>query len=349
VGEGTFEIEEELKISGGMQVRSLQGPQKTTIVQTKRNRRAVCLLHGTVEGFTLHGAGCFEATLETDVDGTYGFAALIKSSSASKKAQMRDCIVEGFVSTKAYTSSTPSLRGGTVALLGGDAYLYASTISNNTVASSGGGLFLAEGGGLVRDCRIVGNRANGYHGGGVSFHGGARIVNSLIAGNSAPSAGGIWGNIWKGESALQNCTIVGNTATTEGNTAGLYLTFQLEGAVENCVFSANRTAAGVPADLSCAHNDPKWEFRSMTFRNCRLPAVFEKTNILFRDCLLGETAYDEKTYEPLSAPDVANRGVNAAWMETALDLAGRPRLHRARVDIGCFELPWTPGLQVIVE
>ena len=44
-----------------------------------------------------------------------------------------------------------------------------------------------------------------------------------------------------------------------------------------------------------------------------------------------------------------NRGANAAWMESALDLAGNPRISGDAVDIGCYERPKTYGLALFVK
>ena len=109
-------------------------------------------------------------------------------------------------------------------------------------ADAGGGIYIAAGGGLVRDCRIEGSRAYGdaggafYYlsgnypnyctagrdsmvhegGGGVAFVGAGRLENCVILSNSAVYGGGA---LCLNGGTLQNCTITGNAAT---NTGGVY-------------------------------------------------------------------------------------------------------------------------------
>lgn len=49
-----------------------------------------------------------------------------------------------------------------------------------------------------------------------------------------------------------------------------------------------------------------------------------------------------------NSPCIA-RGRNEDWMATALDLAGNPRLHGGRVDVGAVESLWTPGFLMMIR
>lgn len=348
---GAYDIAEELVLEGGMSLVGEEGPLRTTVTQTTLNRRVAAVTHGTLAGVTVHGAGCQTEEIDTALEPGFGFAVLLKGTASSRQAVLTNCVIEGFVSSKDYPKN-PSLHGGTLALVGGYSVARASTVRDNRSAAAGAGVFLfddtGKGGSLLRDCRILGNAATTYHGGGVAFHGGARLYNCLIAGNTAPTAAGVWGNVWTGDTEIWNCTIVGNDASGAAATAGMTLTYQLNFSVDNCVVSGNRAAGTSGADFSCQLNDAT-KVRTLTLNNCRLPTYPDAPNVRVVNCRTGETAFDEGTYLPLRPADVFNGGRFAAWMTEASSLDGGARIRSRVVDIGCFESDWEPGLLLILK
>ena len=55
-------------------------------------------------------------------------------------------------------------------------------------------------------------------------------------------------------------------------------------------------------------------------------------------------------YSILHRSPARNAGVNAAWMNSAEDLAGNPRIFDDVVDIGCYEcLLAAPGLMIMIQ
>jgi hypothetical protein len=107
----------------------------------------------------------------------------------------------------------PALGGGIRALAGTTVVLINSTVSGNTAVDGAGGL----GGGIYFGSPpgLSGTVFAGNTGGGVT------ILDSTIAGNVAPSGGGIGlGRIRGGAILVQNSTVSGNTATATDTTAG---------------------------------------------------------------------------------------------------------------------------------
>lgn len=94
----------------------------------------------------------------------------------------------------------------------------------NAYDSSGGGIYMSGGGGVVSDCNLTGNSA--YTGGGIHIVDGGAISNSVLEGNNASfEGGGSFGG------TLDNCIIVHNTATHGG---GSYAS-----TLNNCTLSGN--------------------------------------------------------------------------------------------------------------
>lgn len=89
------------------------------------------------------------------------------------------------------------------------------TISGNSSAPGGGGIFGTNTFLTVANSTISGNSTT-RNGGGISVSGGLVIENSTISGNSA---GGDGGGIWGG-ATVENSTISGNSAGTSGG--GIY-------------------------------------------------------------------------------------------------------------------------------
>ncbi|MEL7346364.1 MAG: Ig-like domain-containing protein, partial [Pseudomonadota bacterium] len=104
-----------------------------------------------------------------------------------------------------------------------------STITGNTAALDGGGIFSATTsisdagfGGLLLDSSSVSNNIAGRDGGGVFVDGSVRAVNSSIAGNEATGSGGgvaLIGQLSDGQTdrqRIEQSTILANTAGTAG-------------------------------------------------------------------------------------------------------------------------------------
>ena len=109
-----------------------------------------------------------------------------------------------------------------------------STISGNSAADSGGGIYASAVGASIVNSTISGNSA-GTSGGGI--YGGAAVENSTIRGNSAgTNGGGIYGG-----ATVVNSTISGNSAGTSGG--GIYNTSSL--VVGNTILNAGASGENI--------------------------------------------------------------------------------------------------------
>jgi len=195
-------------------------------------------------------------------------------------------------------------------------------IQGNTATIYGGGIVLRENPGppmIVRNSRIIGNTAR--YGGGISLpNGGAypTMVNNLIADNTATTRGGAVYGQWI---PLLNCTLVRNSAVTYG---GIYAQTVNIYATNTIVYA----------------NSPDTSFGLTNFANSCSPSLTHGIN--------GNTTNDPQFVLNTANGDYrlgpnspcVNTGTNQAWMTTALDLDGKPRVDRIIapiVDMGAYE------------
>jgi parallel beta-helix repeat protein len=140
------------------------------------------------------------------------------------------------VADSVLSGNTSSGLGGGLSVYGsGTLTIQDSTISGNIATRGGGGVF-AENSGVktIVDSTISGNQAAGFGGGGFFLYAtpaGSAIENCTISGNTAtstssggysqPGGGGIV--LYDGVLAVDNCTIAGNSANTS-NGGGIWVT-----------------------------------------------------------------------------------------------------------------------------
>ena len=170
------------------------------------------------------------------------------------------------------------------------------------------------------------NRKDDLAGGGVYLASGTPICrNTLIVGNRTVSQPGAGACVVAG--TLENCTVVGNYMTASTNaawSAGIYA--WPEARIVNCISDANMNGASA---INAGGEDGI--AASTVFRYSCLPGyAFGGAGCTTDDPQL------DAGYRPVASA-VLGRGRNAAWMSTALDLAGNPRRKGSRVDMGCYE------------
>ena len=130
----------------------------------------------------------------------------------------------------------------------------------------------------------------------------------------------------------------------------------------NCLFSRNKYASGDDADLALYKSTDSTAsgYCTLQFANCLYTAgllnqdkVDAWTNVQQGPAkfVAGDPQFpDEPYYAILRHSKAQNSGLNAAWMTSATDLAGRARILEDTVDIGCYECDIVcHGLMIMVR
>jgi len=181
--------------------------------------------------------------------------------------------------------------------------------------NGGGGVTIHAG--LLRNCLISGNLANGNH----SSHLGAGVR----------MKGGL----------MENCTIVGNSAINLSDAGGVY---NEGGGITNCIVYFNATQSGGTitniaaggAVYSCAPELTTGE------GNLAGDPLFSNPGSGYG---LELTTGD---YHLSLVSPCLDTGAPMSWAATAVDLDGNPRLVRA-LDMGCYETLALRGTIIIIR
>lgn len=204
-----------------------------------------------------------------------------------------------------------SMGGG----INGGGKVFNCSLSNNWARQYGGG---ANGAVLVA-CVLKGNFA-GVNGGG---SGGGVLTNCLLAQNVAKQGGG--GSY---ADALYNCTVVGNSVSGTNSTYFGGGTYNAS-AVENCIVYFNTAPAG-----SNYFDSP------MTYC-CTAPTAAGLGNITNPPAFVDLTGGDYHLHSLIS-PCINSD--NNAYVTTATDFDGNPRISGGTVDIGAYEFQDPPSI-----
>jgi hypothetical protein len=268
------------------------------------------------------------------------------------------------VTTISGESSSRCVYMGTNGLLSG------FTLTNGNASGpfeegSGGGVFCANNG-IVTNCTVTRNRANG-NGGGAAY--GGTLFNCILISNSGISSmgGGAYG------CTLNNCILTGNNSTLGGGAVGCTLnncalannyTWSYGGGacwctLNNCTLTGNlvyvpegvTTCAG--GAYGCTLTDcivyfntnansdiyPNWS--NCSFNNsCTTPLPPEPGNISSDPMFVNASGGD---YHLLASSPCINTGLNMDWMTNATDLDGYPRIFGGvTVDMGAYEFQGAP-------
>jgi hypothetical protein len=211
-------------------------------------------------------------------------------------------LVNNFGQRCAYVSSGALLAGFT--LTQGKVEL--TTLWLNKI---GGGVW-CDGGGVVSNCFILGNRA-GEMGGGIAY---GRAINCVIAGNYGKNYGG-----GAAFCELINCTIVGNNSTTAG---GAYVC-----TTENSIVVSNTATTG-----------GNYYYGSLS-NSCTTPLPVGAGNITNDPAFVDYAAGNYRLQFGSPCIDAGENGFVAG----GLDPDGHARVVGASVDMGAFEYqraPW---------
>lgn len=339
VSNGTYYVITAIDIGGSNTLRSVNGPA-VTIVDGSATTRCFVVHHAgaVVDGFTM--------TNGVDYVNGYGGGFRIYTGGV-----IRNCVISGNAANNGgagwMTQSACLLQdcvvtgnralaghGGGLFVAEGSGIVRNCRISRNTASLHGGGAIINETTGLIENCHIFDNEcgASGW-GGGVLLQGGGYLRNCLIVSNRAAGAcGGLGVNYLKlkgGE--VDSCTIVSNAAATTGGGIYIFNTMN-EDAVFNCVISSN-TAGSYPNVAATGVNTNAFRYCCAQFTVAPQPNA-------------GNISADPQFVNPAGgnyrlagASPCVNTGTNLNWMTGAVDLDGHARLDRftRQADMGCYE------------
>ncbi len=209
-----------------------------------------------------------------------------------------------------------------------------STISNNDAYVIGAGVFCG-GNSELHNCIIIDNNAI-EKGGGIYFDAGGKARNSLITGNAAINGGGVY---YSSAGSLVNCTVAKNTAVHGGG--GLYC--------DNGGVSINTIIYDNTRILSGTSNYYNIGRSGLYEYCCTVPALTDSWNgvgNIWKDPLFEDK--DHYDFRLLEGSFCIDAGSNMAWMISADDLDGNPRINDGIVDMGCYEFIPEPVCLVVI-
>ncbi len=259
------------------------------------------------KGVTIRGLNGADATI---VDGHQAFCCVLMSHT--------DAVLDGFTVRRG--RNTGGFGGGVNIVNGGTVQ---NCVLRDSVARDGGGVAI-DNAGLVVNClirdNVASNNATTGYGGGVRLLNGGTVRGCLVVGNESRNYGG-GVNIWS-TGLVENCTIVDNTAP---NGAGI----------------RTRNASRVVNTIIYNNVGLDWQVNGSgySFTNCCTPgagALPGSGNIPDDPQFVNLAAGNLRMQ---AASPCMDAGINQAWMTTAVDLDGRPRIADLAVDMGAYEMP----------
>jgi len=206
VSNGTYLLSAQIEIDDGVTVRSVNGPEKTT-VDGNGVTRCLYLSHSNavVDGFTITGG---LATYSADDDSLAAGGGVYFDGAGT--------VCNSLLFSNVVHSQGWSAQGGGAYFIGGGSLLNSRVQGNQANAmgsAEGAGVWMSEGG-VVENCLIVANQivedGSGFNqGGGVYMRWGARVSSCTIAENKAVEAGG---GVSESDAFLVNCILSDNQA-----------------------------------------------------------------------------------------------------------------------------------------
>ena len=310
-------------VTKAITVRSVNGPEVTTIVgapdpfSNNGDAAVRCVYLGTnacLSGFTLTN-GHTRANMGTQYKESNGGAVWCEAS-----AVVSNC----------------TLSGNSAYRMGGGSYygdLNNCILSGNLAFNSGGGSYY----GTLNNCVLEGNSAGA---GGGSF--GSNLKNCVLSGNLAYSGGG-----GACDGTLNNCLVAGNfTITTYGCGGGAN-----NNTLNCCTLFGNSSSCG-GGSASCMLNNcivyfntapSNANYYSSTFGySCTTPDPYGIGNIT-NDPEFADVA--SSNFDLCATSPCIDAGQTQSWMTNATDIAGRPRIMNAHVDMGASEFRYESSLK----
>jgi hypothetical protein len=168
-----------------------------------------------------------------------------------------------YIDSGTLTLTNCTVSGNSAADWGGGIFSFGTviltncTVSNNSARQGGGGIDHRNGTMTLTNCTVSNNTA-GYGGGGIDHRNGTMtLTNCTVSGNSAESLGGGIVNSNNGTMTLTNCTVSGNSARQGG---GIDNNINGTMILTNCTVSGNSSNSGYGGGIMNIH--------TMTLTNC---------------------------------------------------------------------------------
>lgn len=313
VTDGVYEVTAAISLTEGVTLRSENGAMKTALTQ-KNTRFTASLSHANavVDGFTINRKGA----------SAYGGVQIIQLGT------VQNCRIAG---------NRDDQGAGPVNITGGGLVTDCVIVTNSSRYYGGVRLLTQAGNGIfgvsrLENCTIISNAANhsaytvkGYTG-GVRADAPSLIRNCVIAGNLSF---GFDGGAYLDGATMENCTIVGNVASNADATSVGGLRAVNKAVVRNTLITDNTNIVTGSA--------ANWYREGGTIEySCTTPSAsaYGVGNITALPEFMNAPTGD---YRLAAASPGVNQGTNVAWMLTATDLAGNPRIGQNRVDMGAYE------------
>jgi hypothetical protein len=231
------------------------------------------------------------------------------------------CVLSGFTVRNGLSTHGGGICGGSESRRTHAGIEYSIITDNLADGDSGYGGGLAYCDGVIRNNKIISNRATGavppIIGGGGLYWCGGTICNNLIVENEASYAGG---GLYKCNGVIEVNVISGNSAVTG---AGLY---ECRGTIRNCIIWGN--LPGLSRWLVVTNSS------SPTFCCIQDWQSGGEGNISVDPLLVNG-------YHLSAGSPCIDAGVNADWMSGGVDLDGNPRVFYGglskTVDMGAYE------------
>jgi hypothetical protein len=326
VSNGVYGVSPGLTLATNLTVRSINGPNVTTLYRsTALNFAILNLSHANalVTGFTVtNGAGIGAGGALTMSAGVVSNCVMTRNVAGMYPdgvMSMSGGLVTGcLISNNAPRSVTVFVTGGVLE----DTIITGTTAGHDLAPVVIG---YGKNGGTVRRCKIINNTPPGNIAGGVQIHCSGRLENSLVWGNKAGASslgavligGGVPDTVG---GTMVNCTVVSNS--TVSGAAGV--TMQGGGTMTNCIVYTNNAAfPNYSGATAAAWNSCAPELTAGVNGNIN-------TDPLFKNAAAGD-------YRLKDSSPCVNAGLTLGGMSGTTDLNGGPRVKSSVVDMGAYE------------
>jgi chitodextrinase len=227
------------------------------------------------------------------------------------------------------------ILNNTTATTGG-ASNHPATTGDPSASNWGGGVLLNNA--TIMSCLIAGNTA--YAGGGIYVRANtSKIISCIVVNNTATYGGGIGVDKRANTTLIINSTVAGNTAPETGKGAGVFLSDNGQGMYNTILFGNTREAAveNIVAELSDGAT------KTPTLKNNISDAdlsSYGTGNVVATDSAL---LFAASWVTAATSPGKDAGTVEGLATVPGKDFAGRQRVKGAAIDIGPYEYPDPPA------